>query len=225
MIYCSFLFLSIHLLLSICVDPTKSHVFNRPYTPQQLITSISSFVGCDRVLRCQLPEQKSTIDALMTVVEYMDLDVWTNTIQPGHFMDIRVKSWWHHALVKMMMQCSVLVEDAPLWLSNADHAAVEGHRSVNSISDTSFFTEYHAFDDLIEHVRQLCLAYPNLAVWNESIGKTHEQRNISVIHITSSISNATTRKRIWFVHDDLLNFPFISFNECKKIFVFGVQGD
>lgn len=114
MIYCSFLFLSIHLLLSICVDPTKSHVFNRPYTPQQLITSISSFVGCDRVLRCQLPEQKSTIDALMTVVEYMDLDVWTNTIQPGHFMDIRVKSWWHHALVKMMMQCSVLVEDAPL---------------------------------------------------------------------------------------------------------------
>jgi len=60
-----------------------------------------------------------------------------------------------------------------------------------------WFKSYHKYDEIVAWFKGLQKQYPDLLEFYDSIGLTHEKRNITAIKITNRNSNVETKNQFW----------------------------
>ena len=66
----------------------------------------------------------------------------------------------------------------------------------SAFSVDQWFTEYHRYDEIVKWYNQLAMKFPDLVSVEDSIGKTHEGRDIIAVRVTNTKSDLK-KSKIW----------------------------
>ena len=167
--------------------------------------SVSQNLDC-KVVRCFM-DSVETVQALVSQLEAKEFDIWQDRgfeEETGqHFIDVRLES--HNncednlALAISRVSAggaSVYCQDLISDVSSLIQQVQEQQDLAALNEDSEFFARYHSYEELYGHVKELAESHPSIARFVPSIGKTWEQRDIAVVHITAP-NNQLNKKTIW----------------------------
>ncbi|MGE0549490.1 MAG: M14 metallopeptidase family protein [Kofleriaceae bacterium] len=155
-------------------------------SPPSPVTRVAIRVPCDDPARC-------------AVAEALALDVWTEHRSPGEPFDIVVASDMLPVLDAHQIVWQMLVPD----IDELARAEAERLRRPAALRPADWFAEYHDYNDISEHVRQLALLAPDRASLH-AIGASVEGRPLWALRIggqhadaTPMLINGTQHAREW----------------------------
>ena len=148
-----------------------------------------------RVVRCRIQTAQEA-ERLAALVQEHEWDIWSNEqFRTSEPIDIRIPIAISDGNIGLdAFDCVDWIPSVQNLVSHVDLMS----QSVDTSSfptEDQFYAEFHPFDDLIAHVNELVAEFPHLTRLIPSIGKTHEGRDIPVIHISATKS---PKKLMWF---------------------------
>ena len=154
----------------------------------------------DSVFNCQAIDSHS-IPLLYKFMESTDIDVWThNPIQNAN-VTLRITSLVHQQFIQKHFNCFVLIENVHEWLMKEEEKHTLYLNANNAFradkSELEFFKNYQRLESIVEQIYEWKQQFPLLVRMNESIGRSIEERDIPMIHITN-LNHHGPKKAIWF---------------------------
>jgi hypothetical protein len=152
------------------------------------------------VLSCKM-DSEDIAKTLTAAAKSQDLDIWSHSVKAGKALHIQVPSekrgYWEHE-----HGCKPMIEDVQEVIDQQfKHAAMmRGLKSAEVLlgegeGSDDWYGQYHRFDEIVSRTKKLAEKHPGQAKFVSSIGKSHEGRNIPVIHISGDTKS--NKPQIW----------------------------
>ena len=144
---------------------------------------------------CKIKD-RSQLNLLRSLQQKSGIDVWGRRIVIGNVARVRViDAIQKNELLSVFnaSECTLKTDDLQQWI--ADKETVLTVASANF--GTGFFDKYQSYDAIKSKLHEWSTAYPNLVFYNQSIGKSYEERNIPMIKITN-LKATGPKKAIWW---------------------------
>lgn len=146
----------------------------------------------DSVMSCDIGENAQRAEQMVKASRDQGLDIWTGHIQKGQEFHVQVPrkqlAWW-----AKQFGCGTYIEDVQAVINQQfAHATLIGE---GEGMESNWFTKYHRFPEITKRLRELSEAHPTLTKLVPSIGKSHEGRDIPVIHLGSKTKKS--KPQIW----------------------------
>lgn len=137
-------------------------------------------------------------DTVRELVAAFNPDVWSHdsTLAIGT-VDLRLPKLALQKLSALGVQYEVMIDDVQALIDQQEQT-----RLANANNGSEFFTDYHDYEEIVYHTKQLVAQYEELATFIPSIGKSIQGRDIIAVHIhggpfVNNKGKADTPK-IWF---------------------------
>jgi len=143
------------------------------------------------VMSCDITTEQRA-EEMVNAARNQNLDVWSHRVHKGSQFHVQVNAeqrpYW-----EKQFGCGTYIEDVQRIIDQQfEHAAtVRGIAGVEALlgeseseENDAWYDQYHRFEDIVKHTKALADKHPELTKWVPSIGKSNENRDIPVIHIT-----------------------------------------
>merc|ERR1711871_549228 len=135
------------------------------------------------VLSCEMRDAAMAHE-IHTAAKTQDLDIWSHSVKVGKSLHIQVPEHRRH-FWENKYGCSPMIEDVQEVIDQQfSHAGLETLVG-ESEGEADWFTQYHRFGEIVRRSKELADTHKDLVRFVPSIGKSHEGRDIPVMHITA----------------------------------------
>ena len=143
-----------------------------------------------KVFRCHFPKRADS-DALYDLVHAFGLDVWTHRVNGE--IDVRLTP----AQQSSVFLSTFFGEKCEVHIKDVEEHVVQAEMQWAAVpKNAEWFEDYHTYDEIVLWYSQRPAAYPTLATYIPSIGRSYEGRNQPALHITSS--RGVNKPKIYF---------------------------
>lgn len=143
-----------------------------------------------KLFRCTFPNRPDS-DALYDLVHAFGLDVWTH--RPNGEIDLRLTP----EQLSITFLSSYFTTRCQLVSDNVEKLIVDAEMEWAAVpKNAEWFEEYHTYDEIYAWYKNLAAAYPTLATFVPSIGRSSEGRDQPAFHLTST--RGSNKPKIYF---------------------------
>lgn len=145
------------------------------------------------VYRCQFSSQIQYRQFLQNASRF---DLW-HSDPHSLTIDVRIPAFQDES------SSTAVPDECSLWINDLPSLIEREQQSTRSLAAAGFdtdayFLEYHSHSDIVAFCKSVAEKYSKLVSrYLPSVAKTHEGRPLPVLHLTSPVAGADTKRQIW----------------------------